>query len=60
MKIDWSGARVLATIVVCTGIAAWAVAENYHVEDMILFAAIGSAIFGGFTWWIFPRIVKPA
>jgi hypothetical protein len=60
MRIDWSGARVLATLIVCIAVAVWAVAANYHAEDMMFFGALGSAIFGGFTWWVFPRIVKQA
>jgi CDP-diglyceride synthetase len=59
VKIDWSGARILATVIVCIIILAWAVLANEDFEPILINTVVGSVIFGGFTWWIFPRIVKP-
>lgn len=51
MKIDWSGARVLATLIVGLALVLAAALVTDSLVPLIPFITFGA-------WWVFPKIVK--
>jgi hypothetical protein len=52
MKIDWSGARVLATL--AAAVAGFLIGANAEP----IFAIVFAPFFAFGAWWMFPKIVK--